>query len=447
MFSVHSHTSSPLLRYPERKNDLTVQGKKKENSLANKQTPQLRRVVIERNPEQPWLTSQWAASLYNFDPAITVPPRPVTLHDITIRDGEECAGLAFSVEDKVRIAEALARLGVTRTELFLTVPGWLETVRAIMARHLGLDLYVTWHPGRVERALDLGVRHIMVWYRIGEAYQQHVFRKPREALMDEMLSAVRAARQAGAIVNLFLPECTRASLDHIIAAARAAEQEGATAVTVVDSQGVARPAAIAFLVRQLKQATRLQVEVHCHNDFGLAVANVLAAYEGGAGALNVSVNGVGYRAGNAALDEVVMGLEVLYGVDTGLRLDLLPGISHLVEEVTGMSNDYLKPIVGRGAFDYEQWGATAALAAGGARPYAFPFEPEVLGRSPRLWIGKWSDIGAVAKKLSEYGLTASPEQMAQILVASQRAGVAHHRPLRDDEFLAIAERTGVSPAE
>jgi 2-isopropylmalate synthase len=420
---------------------------KKEESLEIYQPPQPRGAGIERDPKQPWLTSRWAASLYNFDPAVALPPRPVALHDITIRDGEECAGLAFTVEDKVRIAEALVRLGVTRTELFLTVPGWLETVRAIMTRKLGLDLYVTWHPGRVERALDLGVRHIMVWYRIGEVYQHHVFRMHREALMDEMVSAVRAARQAGAIVNLFLPECTRATLDHIVAAARAAEQEGASAVTVVDSQGVARPAAIAFLVRQLKLATGLQVEVHCHNDFGLAVANVLAAYEGGADALNVSVNGVGYRAGNAALDEVVMGLEVLYGVDTGLRLDLLPEVSRLVEGITGMNNNYLKPIVGRGAFDYEQWGATAALTAGGVRQYAFPFEPEVLGRSPKLMIGKWSDVGAVAKKLSDYGLTASPDQMAQILAASQRAGVAHHRPLNDDEFLSIAVHTGVLPAE
>jgi isopropylmalate/homocitrate/citramalate synthase len=411
------------------------------------QLPQPRGIGIVRNPEEPWLTSRWAASQYNFDPVVAVPSRPVTIHDITIRDGEECAGLAFSVQDKVRIVEALARLGVTRTELFLTVPGWLETVRAIMARNLGLDLYVTWHPGRVERALDLGVRHIMVWYRIGEVYQQHVFRKPREALMEEMLTAVRAARQAGAVVNLFLPECTRASLGHIVAAAKAAEREGASAVTVVDSVGVARPAAIAFLVRQLKEATALQVEVHCHNDFGLATANVLAAYEGGAGALNASVNGVGYRAGNAALDEVAMALEVLYGVDTGLRLDLLPEISRLVEEITGTPNSYLKPIVGRGAFDYEQWGATAALTAGGARPYAFPFEPEVIGRSPRLTIGKWSDAGAVAQKLCESGLAASPDQLAEILVASQRAGVAHHRPLSDDEFLAIAERIGVLPGE
>jgi len=396
---------------------------------------------------QPWLTDHWAASQHNFDPAITVPAHPVVLHDITVRDGEESADLAFSVEDKVRIAEALARVGIRRMELFLTVPGWLETVRQLMRRGLNMEIYVTWHPGRVERALDLGVKHIMVWYRIGEVFQRHVLKHSRVKLLDEMLGAVRAAREAGAEVNLFMPESTRASLEHLRTAVEGAKKEGASAITVVDSQGVARPAAITYLVRQVKSWTGLGVEVHCHNDFGLAVANVLAAYEGGADALHCAVNAVGYRAGNAALEEVAMALEVLYGVQTGLRLDLLPELSRLVEEITGLPNGYFKPVVGRGAFSYEQWGATADLSAGGARPYAFPFEPEVVGRSPRLVIGKWSDPGAIAQKLAEFGLTASPEQLQTILHHSQMAGVAHHRPLRDDEFFAIALEQGAVPAE
>jgi isopropylmalate/homocitrate/citramalate synthase len=392
---------------------------------------------MERNQQQPWLSPHWAASNHNFDPAIALPPRSVTLHDLTIRDGEECADLAFSTQDKIRIAETLARLGIKRTEIFLTVPGWLEVIRGLLSRNLDMDLWVTWQPGRVERALELGVKHVMVWYRIGEVYQQHVSKRSRDELMDEMLSSVRTARAAGATVNLFLPEATRATLEHITAAAQAAEQAGASAVSVVDSQGVARPAAMAYVVRHLKQNTNLEVEVHCHNDFGLAVANVLGGYEGGADVLQVSVNGIGYRAGNASMESVIMALEVLYGVDTGLRLDLLPELCRQVEEISGIPNGYFKPVVGASAFRYEQWGATAALSEGGMRPYAFPFEPEVVGRSPELVIGKWSDTGAVIQKLAEYGLQGTPEQIDRILVRSQRAGVAHHRPLRDDEFLQI----------
>jgi 2-isopropylmalate synthase len=402
---------------------------------------------MKRDYHTPWLTQHWAASHHGFDPSVAVPARQVKLHDLTIRDGEECADLAFTTDDKVRIAEALARLGIKRTEVFLTVPGWLEVVRALLSRRLDMDLWVTWQPGKVERALDLGVRHVMVWYRIGEVFQQHVSRRSREALMEEMVSAVRAARAAGATVNLFLPESTRASLEHITAAAQAAEQEGASAVTVVDSQGIARPAAMAYLVRHLKQVTHLEVEVHCHNDFGLAVANVLGSYEAGADVLQVSVNGIGYRAGNASMESAIMALEVLYGVDTGLRLDLLPEVCRLVEEISGLPNGYFKPIVGEGAFSYEQWGSTAALTAGGARQYAFPFEPEVIGRSPRLVIGKWSDVGAVIQKLADYGLRAAPDQLERILLRSQRAGAASHRPLKDQEFLVIAEDEGAVSSE
>lgn len=397
--------------------------------------------------ETPWRTPNWFCSPHNFDRAIEVPPHRVELHDITVRDGEECADLAFTVEGKVRIAEALALVGVRRMELFLTVPGWLEAVRAILRRNLPLQLHVTWHPGRVERVLELGVKHVMVWYRILEEYQRYDRQQPRAELLEEAAKEIVAARQAGCEANLFIPEASRAPLEQLKETVRVGKEAGASAITIVDSFGVARPGAIAFLVRQVREWTGLDVDVHCHNDFGLSTANVLAAYEAGATGLNVSVNGLGYRAGNAALDEVVMALEVLYGVDTGLRLDMLPWLSRVVEEITGIPVDYFKPITGRGAFSLEQWSTASAMEAAGVRTVAFPFEPEVVGRSPRVVVGKWSDIGAVAKKLTEYGLTASADQMSQILLGCQRAGIAHHRPLKDDEFLTIALAGGALAGE
>lgn len=392
--------------------------------------------------QPPWENEHWVCSRYNFEPSLTVPPHPVALHDITVRDGEECADVAISVEGKVRIAEALAAVGVRRMELFLTVPGWLEVVRAIQRRNLALDLYVDWRADRTPKAVEEGVRHVMVWYRAGDDFQRYVLRRPREALLDEMAEAVAAARRLGAVVNLFMPESTRATLPHLRQAVERAKEAGASAFTVVDSLGVARPAAITFLVRQLREWTGLEGEVHCHNDLGLATANVLAAYEGGASGLHVAVNALGYRAGNAGLEEVAMALEVLYGVRTGLRLELLPWLSREVAEVTGIEPGYFKAVVGSGAFSYEQWGATAAFEEMGQRRMAFAYEPEVVGRQPRLVVGKWSDLGAVAAKLPRYGLSASPEQMEAILVACQMASIARARPLNEDEFLTIALENG-----
>lgn len=394
---------------------------------------------------EPWQRDHWFCSPHNFATAVGVPPHRFELHDITVRDGEECADLSFTVDDKVRIVEALAMVGVRRTELFLTVPGWLEAVRAIMRRKLPVDLYVTWHPGRVEKALEAGVRHIMVWYWIGEHHQKHIHHRSRAEMLDTAAKQVEAAHAAGCHVNLFMPECSRTALDHVREAVVMAREAGASAATMVDSYGVMRPPGVGYLVSKMREWSGLEIDVHCHNDFGLSTANVLAAYDAGAVGLNVSVNGVGYRAGNAPLDEVAMALEVLYGVDTGLRLEMLPWLSGLVAEVSGIRNGYFKPIVGRGAFSVEQWGGTRRLEEVGERRYAFAFEPEVVGRKPRVVVGKWSDVGAVEKKLTDYGLTATAEQLQSILVECQRAGIARHRPLKDDEVLAIAAAGGARP--
>jgi isopropylmalate/homocitrate/citramalate synthase len=396
---------------------------------------------------EPWRGPHWYTSPHNWAPEVAIPPRPVALHDVTLRDGEECADLAWTVEDKVAIAEALAALGLRRTELFLTVPGWYEAVRAILARRLPLTLYVTWEPGRVERVLDLGVRHVMVWYRASDVFQRGVLGQDRAALRDQALAQIARAKTQGLYVNVFLPESSRATLDQLRADLGAFAAAGADAFTLVDSQGVMRPAAMGYLVRQATTWTDRPIEVHCHNDFGLAVANVLAAYENGAAALNVTVNGLGYRAGNAALDEVVLALETLYNVRTGVRLELLPWVAHLVAERSRIPLGYFKPVTGRGAFRYEQWTAIARLTEAGERPAAFPFEPELVGRTPELVIGKWSDLGAVRQKLRAYGLTAAAPVLEAILAESQRQALGRKRPLTDDEFLALARAQGAVPAE
>ena len=391
---------------------------------------------------EPWEGPRWSVSPNNFDPEIAPPGRPVQLHDVTLRDGEECADLAYTVEDKVRIAEALATLGVKRTELFLTVPGWYEAARAIAARRLPFDLYVTWDGAKTPRVIELGVRHVMVWYRASDLHQRHIIGRSRAELLDEALAAVRAAKELGAYVNLFMPESTRATVEQLRETVVAAEQAGADAFTLVDSLAICRPAAIRFLVSKLKSFTSKPIEVHCHNDYGLATACVLAAYEGGADALNCSVNAVGYRAGNAALDEVAMALEALYGVRTGIRLELLTWVSQLVSEITGIPIGYFKGVTGRGANAVEQWGASAKLEAAGLRKGAFAFEPEAVGRVPRVVVGKWSDAGAVEKRLDELGLEATAEQVAAILRRCMEMGVALKRPLRHEEFLGIARSEG-----
>jgi isopropylmalate/homocitrate/citramalate synthase len=397
--------------------------------------------------ESEWAGQHWSVSPHNFAPEIRVPARPVALHDITLRDGEECADVALGPEDKLAIAEALCAVGLRRIELFLTVPGWLEVVRQYMARQLPAALYVTWRPGRIERAMELGVKHVMVWFRASDQFQQHVLRRTRQALLEEALEAIAQAKQAGLHVNFFMPESTRTTLDQLRDAVQAAERAGADAVTLVDSLSIARPAAIGYLVRKMTEWVRVPIEVHCHNDFGLATASVLAGYEAGASVIHTAVNGLGYRAGNSSLDEVAVSLRALYGVETGIAYERLPWLADLVQRITGLANGYFKPIVGAGAFRYEQWGATSALERAGLRPGAFPFEPEMVGRGMSLVIGKWSDLAAVERKLAELGMSASAEQLQAIYRRAVTAALARRRPLADAEFLEIASGEGATFAK
>ncbi len=390
----------------------------------------------------PWNGPYWSVSPHNFDAEIAVPAHKVELHDITVRDGEECADLAYTVDDKVKIIEAIAAAGIKRSELFLSTPGWLESVRAVMRRNLPLDLYVDWRPGRIEKALETGVRHVMVWYWINEYLETLKFNKSRQELLDQAAEQVRTAKENDCHVNVFIPDCSRAPLPMVRQAVEMARDAGANAVTMVDSYGVMRPPAVRFLVEKMREWSGLEVDVHCHNDFGLATANVLAAYEGGAVGLNVCVNGVGYRAGNAPLEEVALALEILYGAESGVRQEMLPWLSRMVEDITGIENGYFKPIVGKGAFSVEQWGMAGAFEKIDKLCLSFGFQAEHIGLKPRLVIGKWSDLGAIEKKLKDYGLTATADQMDKILIDCQRAGVAHHRPIADDEFIKIAGENG-----
>ena len=378
---------------------------------------------------------------------MAVPPRPVALHDITVRDGEECADVAYTTQDKVRFAEALASVGVRRMELFLTVPGWIEAVREVMARvrsGLPLELYVTWDATKTPRVLDLGVGHVMVWYRCSDVYQRHVLGRDRAALLDETLAEVRAAKETGAHVNFFMPESSRLQLDVLRDTVQVAEQAGADAFTFVDSLSICHPSAVRYVVSQMRSWTQKGIEAHCHNDYGLATACGLAAYEGGADAIHCSVNGVGYRAGGSALEEVAVSLEALYGVPTGVQLERLRWLSETVAEITGIPIAYFKGVTGTGGTRVEQWGATSKLIAAGERRSAFAFEPEMVGRLPEVFVGKWSDTAAVEKNLAELGLTASAEQLTHILNRCRQAGLARKRPLIDAELVAFALEHGAS---
>ena len=209
---------------------------------------------------------------------------------------------------------------------------------------------------------------------------------------------------------------------------------------VVDTTGCALPEAITCLVGQIREAApKIPLEMHCHNDFGLACANTLAGIAAGADYGSATINGLGERCGNAALEEVAMALEALYGVTTGLELNKLMAVSRLVAELSGVAPQPNKAVVGDNAFRHE-----AGMAVAGVLQDPFtaePYSPELVGQQRRILIGKKSGLASIAYKVKEMGLRATEEQFPEILTRVKHAAVKKRRALTDAEFKALVEET------
>jgi methanogen homocitrate synthase len=209
-------------------------------------------------------------------------------------------------------------------------------------------------------------------------------------------------------------------------------------IRLVDTVGGITPQAIGVLVQKMKELTGKPIEVHCHNDFGLATANALAALCAGAQVASTALNGMGERAGCAATEEVALALYILYGIDMGLNLDKFYEASVLVQKYSGVPLQRHKAVVGKGAFAQE-----AGLVVTGWKESPFtaePYLPELVGQKPSLLLGKKSGRDSIRVKLEEMGLSASPEEVDKILEWVKNRAQETKQPIGDEEFEAIVKK-------
>jgi isopropylmalate/homocitrate/citramalate synthase len=192
-----------------------------------------------------------------------------------------------------------------------------------------------------------------------------------------------------------------------------------------------------YLVCKIRELCKVPLEAHCHNDFGLVVANTLAAVAAGVEVVHTSMNGIGERCGNAALEEVALGLKLLYGLDVKLKFEKFYELSRIVEERSGVKVSVNKPIVGINAFRFE-----AGLVVDGIIKYPLTLEPilpELVGQKHSVLLGKKSGKASIQFKLKELGITATDEEINKILEKVKREGEEKKRPLTDDEFKNIVK--------
>lgn len=394
---------------------------------------------------QKWKSDNWYVSWLNFSSDVSgkIDPR-VTVTDCTLRDGEQQAGIVFSKEDKVTIAKKLDEVGIHQIEAGMPMVSHedLEAVKAIAKEGLHAQLYVLSRAIKsdVDMVLSCDVPGVQISMPSGELQIKYKLKWSEDKVISTAVDIVDYAKAHGLWVNLSPYDTTRADPTFLKRYIETISRDTKVdRIRIVDTVGSARPAAIAYLTKMIKGwAGAIPLEIHAHNDFGLAVANSLAALEAGASAVSTTVNGIGERVGNASTEEVVLALRVLYGIDTGMRYERLYELSQLVQKLSGVRLQPHKSVVGEGAFRHE-----SGISVDGILELPWTgeaFAPQFVGQTRKIILGKKSGKNSIEYELKNLGMSATPEQVNDILTAVKDESIKTKGPIGQPRFVEIARR-------
>lgn len=368
--------------------------------------------------------------------------RIIEVFDTTLRDGEQTPGISFTKEQKRTIARQLDKLGVDIIEAGtpITSKEEKEVVRLICdeglsAKICGLARVLTQD---IDACIDCGVDMVHIFVPSSRIQREHTTKMSEEEVKEQAYKMARYVKERGFLCMFSAMDATRTRLDYLIELYKTAEEAGADILNVPDTVGVSEPFSIFKLVEEIHRAVKVPISIHCHNDFGLAVANSLAAVKAGASQVQVSVNGLGERAGNADLVETVMSLNSIYGLKTNIETEYLFETAKLIERFSGIQIPITKPIVGENAFSHE-----SGIHAHGVIERSDTFEPgimtpEMVGHRRRIVLGKHTGKHSIEKKLSEIGVFLTKEELEEILERVKELG-ASGKKVTDDDLFTITE--------
>jgi 2-isopropylmalate synthase len=333
----------------------------------------------------------------------------------------------MSVDDKVVIAKLLEKIGVFETNV-----GYASYIKdhAEVARRLKREcpklrtscFIRAWRAKdiredtkrEVDLALELGVSQVTILIPSGN-WHLKIHKISQGKLLDNSVAAVEVAKSCGASSITYAPyDTTRTDLNFLKTLYTCTIQAGANRVLAYDTLGVMNPHATFFWMSEIRKAINVPIQFHCHNDFGLAVANTIAAVVAGAEYIDIVVNGLGDRAGNCSFEEAVMGLEGLYHIDTGIKTEGLYELCKKVEEISGVKIPANKAVCGKNAFIHESDGHVHGILSGNTPAYE-PYEPSLIGRKREIYFGSTTSVDSVEMKAEKMGIKVSSDQMQAVM--------------------------------
>ena len=378
-------------------------------------------------------------SRYNRLALLGCDVRDVSIFNTTLRDGEQAPGIALSMDDKVRIASALGDLGVGTIEAGFAASGDTEkeTIRKIASMGLPSTVCSLARSNKkdIDDVIDCGLDHVHAFLATSDIHLKYKLKMTRDEVKAKAVEAIEYAKAHGLKVQFSCEDATRTDLDFLKEMHIAVQDAGADIINIPDTVGVIYPTAMTYLVKELLKVTKVPMAVHCHNDMGLAVANSLAAVAAGAKQVHVCVNGLGERTGNAALEEVALGLYANFGVKVA-DLSKIGGTSVLVSRITGYPIAYNKPIVGRNAFAHES-GIHVHGVLNNAATYE-AFKPELVGVSRHIVIGKHSGAHSIKDRLNGLKVKFPEERIPELLAKVKELAVGG-KEIDDAELMAVAD--------
>ena len=400
---------------------------------------------------EPWKTNKWFVSPWCYLPKVRKKfnfPKKIKIHDVTLRDGEQQTSVVFRREEKVEIAKQLDAMGIHRIEAGMPAVSPQDRAAVSDIASLGLKAEIFSFSRclieDIKSAKECGVTGVIVEIPSSDHIIKNAYGWTVERAMKSSIEATLAAKEAGLYTVFFTIDSTRTEIERLLDIAERVATEGhMDAYTLADSFGGCTPEAVYHVVKKVVARLKKPVEIHCHQDFGLGVANTIYALAAGASVAQTTITGLGERAGNVPMEDVVLSLLCQYGVDLGIRTEKMCEVSRFVLERAKVTIPGNRPIVGDMLYQVES-GIVAGFVrkARAEHPLEYvPFASELVGQKPvSIVLGKNSGMPSMQEWCEKLKVNASEDQMLEMLGLVKEKSFEKKDLLTEDEFKAIVDR-------